>query len=133
MVIKRDTTPIYHADWKSLIKVKTSFLLVHARKSYPWKKNKRDTHPINVNEEYIITHNGTIKNSSFPEVKDPKLKNIANKTSMDTRKYLWCIIDNLKQSLNLKEAIESVLRNLKLGLGANAFLFNSKERNIVKY
>jgi predicted glutamine amidotransferase len=31
LVIKRDINPIYHADWKNLTKIKTRFLLVHAR------------------------------------------------------------------------------------------------------
>jgi len=132
LVIKRDITPIYHADWKNLTKIKTRFLLVHARKSYPWKKSMNDIHPININENYVITHNGTIKNSSFPKVIDPKLDNIMNKTNLDTRKYLCCIIDNLKQGFDLKNALESVLSKLELELGANAFLFNFKECNIIK-
>ena len=42
-------------------------------------------------------------------------------------------MDNLKQGLDLKETLENVINNIKIGLGANAFLFNSKECNIIKY
>ena len=53
LVIKRDITPIYHADWKNLTKIKTRFLLVHARKTLPWKKNFGNVHPINIKEKYL--------------------------------------------------------------------------------
>jgi len=133
IVIKRDMTPIYHADWENLTKIKTKFLLVHARKAYPWLKNAINIHPIDINEKYLITHNGTIKNFYSPKIKDSKLQHIFNETNLDTRKYLCCIIDQLNQDDSLNKALEQVLNNVELGLGANAFLFNSRECNIIKY
>jgi predicted glutamine amidotransferase len=133
LIIKRDITPIYHADWRNLTKIKTKFIVVHARKAYPWLKNFMDIHPININEKYIITHNGTITNFSVPRIKDPKLEIIFKKTNLDTRKYLCCIINNLKNGLDLKKSLEFILKNIEIGLGANAFLFNSNECNIIKY
>ena len=62
-----------------------------------------------------------------------KLNTIFKETNLDTRKYLCYIMDNLKQGINLKESLEDVLKNIEIGLGANAFLFNSKECNIIKY
>ncbi len=132
-MIKRDITPIYHADWKSLSKIKTRFLLVHARKAYPWLKNSENIHPINVNERYLLTHNGTITNFSISKMANPKLDTIFKETNLDTRKYLCYVMDNLKQGLKLKDTLEKVLNNIEIGLGANAFLFNSKECNIIKY
>ena len=133
LVIKRDITPIYHADWKNLTKIKTRFLLVHARKAYPWLKNSENIHPININEKYLLTHNGTITNFFRSKMANPKLDTIFKETNLDTRKYLCYIMDNLKQGLTLKESLENVLKNIEIGLGANAFLFNSKECNIIKY
>ncbi|TFG06348.1 MAG: hypothetical protein EU539_07825 [Promethearchaeota archaeon] len=131
LVIKRDLTPIYRADWKSLTKIKTRFLLVHARKAYPWKKNPNDIHPIDIGENYLMTHNGTILGDSMPELNDPKLEQIKNETGMDTRKYLCYLMDELKKTSDLRLALESVFKTLDLGIGANAFLFNSKECNII--
>ncbi|MFX0069824.1 MAG: class II glutamine amidotransferase [Candidatus Hermodarchaeota archaeon] len=131
LIIKRDITPIYRADWKNLTKIKTRFILVHARKAYPWKKNIKDIHPIDISEKYLITHNGTVFGDSIPKLNDPKLEKIKNKTSMDTRKYLSYIMDEYKKSTNLKGALESVFKNLRLGIGANAFFFNSNECNVI--
>ncbi len=132
LVIKRDIIPIYRADWKKLTKIKTRFLLVHVRKSYPWKKNVRDIHPININHKYVITHNGIIKNPSFPKLNDSGLEKIKETTELDTRKYLCYILDKIKEGFDLKEALESVFKQIELGIAANAFLFNAKECNIIK-
>jgi predicted glutamine amidotransferase len=132
IVIKRDLTPIYYTDWKNLTKIKTRFFLIHARKAYPWKKTAENIHPINIGQKYMITHNGTIKNSSIPKLTNPTLEKIKRETSLDTRKYLCYIMDELYKNSNLKTALESVFENLKLGIGANAFLFNSRECNIIK-
>jgi len=32
LIVKRDINPIYFSDWENLTKIKTRFLLVHARK-----------------------------------------------------------------------------------------------------
>ena len=131
LIIKRDITPIYHADWKNLTKIKTRFLLVHARKAYPWKKNSKNIHPIDIGENYLITHNGTVFGGSIPKLKNSKLETIKNETDMDTRKYLCYIIDELNNTDDLKKTLENVFRKLELGIGANAFLFNSKECNVI--
>jgi predicted glutamine amidotransferase len=132
LLIKRDWNPIYHSDWKNLTKIKTRFLVVHARKDYPWKKNVNNIHPINIGEKYVITHNGTIKNSSFPILNHPPLERIKNHTQLDTRKYLCYIMDELKENFNLRDALIAIFKNIELGLGANAFLFNTTECNIIK-
>ncbi|MBD3253738.1 MAG: hypothetical protein GF383_01530 [Candidatus Lokiarchaeota archaeon] len=132
LYVKRDLTPIYKAHWKDLISLRTKFLLIHARKSYPWKKDPNNIHPIDIREKYLMTHNGTIVNSSVPLLKDPKLEQIKKSTNLDTRKYLCYVIDELKQRLVLKSALESVFETLELGIGANAFLFNTKECNVIK-
>ena len=133
LVIKRDITPIYHADWKNIAKIKTRFLLIHARKAYPWLKNSENIHPININEKYLLTHNGTITNFSISNLANTKLNAIFKETNLDTRKYLCYIMDNLKQGIDLKESLENVIKHIEIDLGANAFLFNSKECNIIKY
>ena len=133
LIVKRDITPIYYSDWKNLVNINTKFLLVHARKAYPWNKCFADVHPINIDEKYLIVHNGVIKNESFPKLLNPKLEDINNKTDLDTRKYLCYISDQLKSGLDLKESLEKVLENIEIAAGANAFLFNSKECNIITY
>ena len=134
LIIKRDFNPIYRADWKSLSKLKSKFFLVHVRKTVlPWEKSIEDIHPININEKYVMTHNGIIKKDSFPDLKDSKLQSIIKKTDMDTRKYLCLIIDELKQKLNIKKAIQSALKQIEVKTTANAFLFNSHECIIIKY
>ncbi|MFX1355774.1 MAG: hypothetical protein ACFFA8_00680 [Promethearchaeota archaeon] len=133
LIIKRDINPIYHSDWESLSKLYTKFLLVHARKSFPWKKNNFNIHPINIGGKYLITHNGVIKNSSFPKLNNPELEIINSSTNLDTRKYLCFILDQLKQKHNLKNTLEYIFKILKLGAGANAFLFNSVECNVINY
>ncbi|MBY9019512.1 MAG: hypothetical protein KGD67_00545 [Candidatus Lokiarchaeota archaeon] len=131
LVIKRDINPIYHADWKSLTKVKTRFLLVHARKTMPWKRKFENVHPINIAEKYLITHNGIIK--AFPEQKlnDPKLNRIYKETDLDTRKYLCSIIDKIQEGKDLGSSLESIFKEIEIGAGANAFLFNSQICNVI--
>lgn len=133
LIIKRDITPIYKADWKGLLNVKTRFLLVHARKAKPWKKSKEDIHPINIGEKFLITHNGTIYNDSIPRLEDVNLESIKNLTGLDTRKYLCYIIDMLKRKGTLKATLEEVFKNVEIGIAANAFLFNAKECNVINY
>jgi len=133
LIIKRDITAIYKADWKNLTKIKTRFLLVHARKTLPWKKKLEDVHPINIGEKYIIAHNGIIKNSSFPNLHNPRLEQEKKRTDLDTRKYLCFIIDKLKDGLDLKETLETVFSKIVLGAGANAFLFNLTQCNVISY
>ncbi|MFX0076227.1 MAG: class II glutamine amidotransferase [Candidatus Hermodarchaeota archaeon] len=131
LVIKRDITPIYHANWKNLTKIKTRFLLVHARKTLPWKKKFENIHPINIKEKYLIVHNGIIKNFSKKNLENPKLNAIYNNTDLDTRKYLCSIINELQNGKNLKESLENVFKNIEIGAGANAFLFNSQCCNVI--
>lgn len=133
LIIKRDITPIYRADWKALTEIKTRFLLIHARKAYPWKKAFEDLHPIHIGQKYLMTHNGTIKPSSFPSLADKELETLKTRTSMDTRKYLCSLIDYLKQGYRLKDALELLFSKIDIALGANAFIFNSTEMNIVNY
>jgi len=131
LVIKRDINPIYHADWETLTQIKTRFLLVHARKTLPWKRKFENVHPINIDEKYLITHNGIIKN--FPEKKlnNPKLNRIYKETDLDTRKYLCSIIDQIQESKDLKSGLELVFKDIEIGAGANAFLFNSQVCNVI--
>ena len=134
VIVKRDITPIYRADWKSLSKIKTRFLLVHARKSLPKKKAIEDVHPINISDKYLIVHNGTIDKDSFPkELNDQRLSEISLNTEMDTRKYLCLIMDEYKKNnSDLKKAIESALKKIQSSGTANAFLFNPNECVIIK-
>ncbi|MFX0056749.1 MAG: hypothetical protein ACFE8J_00445, partial [Candidatus Heimdallarchaeota archaeon] len=74
-----------------------------------------------------------IKNSSFPKLNNFKLESINNSTDLDTRKYLCFILDKLKENLNLKRTLESIFKVLELGAGANAFLFNSTECNVINH
>ena len=131
LVIKRDITQIYHADWKNLTKIKTRFLIVHARKTLPWKKNFRDVHPIDIGDKYIITHNGIIKGFPDKKLKNPKLERIYRNTNLDTRKYLCAIIDELQEGKSLKNTLESIFKEIEIGAGANAFLFNSHTCNVI--
>jgi len=131
LVIKRDINPIYHADWKSLTKIKTRFLLIHARKTLPWKRKIENVHPISINEKYLITHNGIIKNFPKKKLKNPKLDGIYKKTDLDTRKYLTSIIDQIQDGKDLKSSLEQTFKEIEIGAGANAFLFNSQMCNII--
>jgi predicted glutamine amidotransferase len=131
LVTKRDITPIYHASWKELTKIKTRFLLVHARKTLPWKRNFKDVHPININEDYLLTHNGIIKNFPNKKLSTPKLDRIYKETDLDTRKYLCSIISELHEGNPLKIGLESIFKDIEIGAGANAFLFNSKKCNVI--
>ncbi|NVM19741.1 MAG: class II glutamine amidotransferase [Candidatus Lokiarchaeota archaeon] len=131
LVIKRDISPIYHADWKGLTKIKTRFILVHARKILPWKKNLGNVHPISIKEKYLLTHNGIIKNFPSKKLKNPRLDNIYNETDLDTRKYLCSIINELQEGKDLKIGLESIFKSIEIGAGANAFLFNSKSCNVI--
>jgi len=131
LVIKRDITPIYHADWKNLTKIRTRFLLVHARKTLPWKKSLENVHPINIQEKYLITHNGVIKNFPKKKLKNPQLDKIYNDTDLDTRKYLCSIINELQKGNTLKNGLENIFKSIEIGAGANAFLFNSQNCNII--
>ena len=131
LIIKRDIDPIYQADWKSLTKIRTRFLLVHARKTLPWKRKFENVHPIDIGEKYLITHNGIIKN--FPEKKlnTPKLDRIYKETDLDTRKYLCSIIDQIQENKDLESALEFIFKEIEIGAGANAFLFNSQMCNVI--
>ena len=131
LITKRDITPIYHASWESLTKIKTRFLLVHARKTLPWKRKFKNVHPININEEYLITHNGIIKNFPDKKLNTPKLDKIYKETDLDTRKYLCSIISELYEGKPLKAGLESIFKDIEIGAGANAFLFNSKKCNVI--
>jgi predicted glutamine amidotransferase len=131
LVIKRDINPIYQSDWKNLTKVKTRFLLVHARKTMPWKRKIENVHPINITEKYLITHNGIIKNFPNKILKNPKLDGIYKKTDLDTRKYLTSIIDQIQDGKDLKSSLEQTFKEIEIGAGANAFLFNSQMCNVI--
>ena len=133
LIIKRDITPIYKSDWKGLSRVKTCFLLVHARKAYPWKKDFKNVHPINIREKYLITHNGVIKTDSFPPLKDINLEKIRLLDTLDTRRYLCSISDKIRSGKPLKNALEEIFKEIQIAAGANAFLFNSKECNVISY
>ena len=133
LIIKRDITPIYQADWYGLNKLKTRFLLVHARKAFPWNKNINDIHPISINESYQIVHNGVIKPNSFIKLNNAELEKFRSETKLDTRRYLCFIIDKLKSGLNLKSSLEEIFNTIEIGAGANAFLFNAKECNIISH
>lgn len=133
LIIKRDITPIYQANWKDLNPIKTRFLVVHARKAYPWNKNFKSLHPINIGESYQMVHNGVIKTDSFIELKDLKLEKIRSETTLDTRRYLCYIMDKLKSGEDLKNSLEEIFRTIIIGAGANAFLFNTKECNVITH
>jgi len=131
LVIKRDINPIYHADWESLTKIKTRFLLVHARKTLPWKRKFENVHPINIGEKYLITHNGIIKNFPETNLNNTKLNRIYKETDLDTRKYLCSIIDHIQESKDLERGLKLVFKEIEIGAGANAFLFNSQKCNVI--
>ena len=133
LIIKRDITPIYQANWKGLNQIKTRFLLVHARKAYPWNKSFKNLHPINIGENFQIVHNGVIKTESFVKLTDERLEKIRKETTLDTRRYLCYIIDKLKNGTNLKNSLEEIFRTIEIGAGANAFLFNTKECNVITH
>lgn len=133
LIIKRDITPIYQADWKGLNRLKTRFLLVHARKAYPWNKSFKNLHPINIGENYQIVHNGVIKTESFVKLNDANLEKIRKNTMLDTRRYLCYITDKLKNGINLKNSLEEIFRTIEIGAGANAFLFKAKECNVITH
>lgn len=133
LVVKRDFTPIYRADWKALSNIKTRFIAIHARKAFPWQKNPNNVHPIDIGEKYNVMHNGTIKASSFPHLQDKRLEKIKQETRMDTRKFLCSIMDGIQNGKDLPESLKSVLQKIEIGLGANSFIFNSTEAYILCY
>ena len=131
LIVKRDIAPIYKADWTGLSKIKTRFLLVHARKAYPWKKDFKNIHPINIQEKYLITHNGVIKTDSFQPLSDTNLEKIRLSDTLDTRRYLCAIADKIKIGNPLKNTLEEIFKEIQIAAGANAFLFNSNECNVI--
>jgi predicted glutamine amidotransferase len=133
LVIKRTLYPIYHSQWEDLGKLKTRFLIIHARKTLFGEKKLENVHPINIGDKYCITHNGTIKMASFPVLENPSLQYIQENTDLDTRRYLCTILDHMKQEKTLKKAIERTLNKIQVSSAANAFLFNENECHIIKY
>jgi predicted glutamine amidotransferase len=131
LIVKRDITPIYHSDWKNLANIKTRFLLVHARKTKPWRKSIKNVHPINIHEKFLIVHNGVIKKFPSKKLTDLKLEEIKKSTQLDTRKYLCHIIDKLNNNSDLRSSLESVFREITIGSSANAFLFNSQQCHVI--
>jgi predicted glutamine amidotransferase len=131
--IKRTLHPIYQCKWEDLTKIKTRFLLIHARKTLFGDKRLENVHPIDIEGQYILVHNGTIQMKSFPPLNDNRLQAIQENTDLDTRRYLCTILDNLKHQGNLKEAIETTLESIHVNSAANAFLFNLHECHIIKY
>jgi len=104
-----------------------------ARKTKPWRKDIKNVHPINIHEKFLIAHNGVINTFPSKKLNDPVLEDIQTSTDLDTRKYLCHIIDNLNTSFNLKNALESVFREITIGSSANAFLFNSQQCHVITY
>jgi len=133
LIIKRTLHPIYHCKWEDLTRIKTRFLLIHARKTLFGDKRLENVHPINIKGKYILVHNGTINMKSFPPLNDNKLQTIQENTDLDTRRYLCTILDNLKQHGNVKEAAETTLESIHVNSAANAFMFNLHECYIIKY
>jgi predicted glutamine amidotransferase len=133
LIIKRTLHPIYDCKWQDLAKIKTRFLLIHARKTLFGKKTLANVHPICVGQSYCLAHNGTIKMKSFPDLINDKLQNIQKNTDLDTRRYLCMILDCLKSQKNIKDAIELTLKNVHVNSAANAFLFNLNECYVIKY
>ena len=133
LIIKRDMSPIYHSDWKSLSNIKTRFLLVHARKTKPWYKSFKNVHPINISEKYLIVHNGIIKKFPSRKLNDLRLEKINKSTQLDSRKYLCHIIDRLNTDYDLKSTLETIFQEVSIGSSANAFLFNSKECHVISH
>ncbi|MBD3195798.1 MAG: hypothetical protein GF317_12120 [Candidatus Lokiarchaeota archaeon] len=133
LIVKRTLTPIYRSAWKNIRKIKSRFILIHARKTLFGEKKLENVHPIDIGAEYCLTHNGTIKMDSFPTLNDKKLERIKNYTDLDTRRYLCTILDQLKSGNTLKNAIKTVLQQIRVSSAANAFLFNSNEVHIIKY
>ena len=72
-----------------------------------------------------------IKNFPRKKLNNPKLDNIYNDTDLDTRKYLCSIINELQEGKNLKNGLESIFKEIEIGAGANAFLFNSQNCNVI--
>jgi predicted glutamine amidotransferase len=133
LIIKRVSCPIYRCEWEKLSKIKTRFLLIHARKTIFGNKRIENVHPINIGGSYIIAHNGTIKMKSFPSLNDKRLQLILDNTDLDTRRYLCTILDNLNRHENIRKAIEITLNSIHVNSAANAFLFNLHECHIIKY
>ena len=59
------------------------------------------------------------------------LDGIYKKTDLDTRKYLTSIIDQIQDGKDLKSSLEQTFKEIEIGAGANAFLFNSQMCNII--
>ncbi|MFX0012391.1 MAG: hypothetical protein ACFE9R_18910, partial [Candidatus Hermodarchaeota archaeon] len=74
---------------------------------------------------------GIIKKFFTKELTNPRLNKIYKETELDTRKYLCSIIDEIQKGNSLKISLESVFKNIEIGAGANAFLFNSQICNVI--
>ncbi|TXT64008.1 MAG: hypothetical protein BAJALOKI1v1_630011 [Promethearchaeota archaeon] len=133
ILIKRSLHPNYHCKWQDLTKIKTRLLLIHARKTIFGEKKLENVHPIDIRGKYALVHNGTIKMSSFPRLKNNRLQMIQKNTDLDTRRYLCTILDNLETLGDIKDAIEATLQTIHTNSAANAFLFNSEECHIIKH
>ena len=133
LVIRRSLHPIYDCEWQDLVKIKTRFLIIHARKTLFGKKTLNNVHPICIGDSFCLAHNGTIKMRSFPPLNDPNFQKVQSNTDLDTRRYLCTVLDYLKSQNSIKDAIELTLKNIHIKSAANAFLFNLNECHIIKY
>jgi len=133
LIIKKTIQPIYKCKWQDLAKIKTRFLLVHARKTIFGEIKFENVHPISIGSKFNIVHNGTIKMDSFKDLNDAEFQYILNNTDLDTRKYLCTIMDHLREEVNIKKAVEKTLTNIRVSSAANAFLFNLNQCHIIKY
>ena len=76
----------------------------------------------------------TIPYSNYSDKKNEgKENNSIDKANNFKGRNIIITEDDSNNFLYLKEALEDVIKNIEIGLGANAFLFNSKECNIIKY
>lgn len=97
------------------------FILVHARRASNKKlgRNLTLTHPFE-REGWCFCHNGTV---SELEVKGES----------DSERFFALLMANMKQQENVKDAIETTVKNLKKYTALNFILVNARANNALAY
>ncbi|MHA1733759.1 MAG: class II glutamine amidotransferase [Promethearchaeota archaeon] len=132
--VKRTIRPIWNSGWRDLLEVRSRLVVLHARKSLPWKRKFEDVHPITHDRHHYVVHNGIISLAAIP-VPSGNLGREFARTKLDTRRYLLSVLDSARGG-DILEGILRVTRALDgraLRPSANAFFFGREDLYVVSH
>jgi len=149
---KRYPNPIWHYNLKTIKKIESRFIAIHAR--FAFERDIHNVHPICIKYQginFCMFHNGIFKDDSFYPLQDETLEIMRKKDEddMDTRKYLLSVLDEYQQidslnsqsiendegnsEKNIINAIRSAFSRLKLFNSGNSFFYTPKNLFIISY